>query len=439
VTASAFHDPWCAPANWARKRFKYFGSFLGGGTPAKDRPEYWNGAIPWVSPKDMKASTIQDTEDHISLAAVAGSATRLVPPGALLMVVRSGILRHSVPTALNAVEVALNQDMRAFRSAADCSPRFVHYLVEGHQQLLLTMWRREGATVESLEAQLVENTMLALPDMRTQETIVAFLDRKTIAIDQLIRKKERLIELLHEKRLALITRAVTKGLDPNVPMKGSGADYIGPIPSHWRTLRIALASEKLCNGYVGPTRDILVDEGVPYLQSLHIKDGEVRFEKPYFVTSQWLRQHQRVQLRTDDVVIVQTGDIGQVAVISEEWDGAGCHALIIFRPRSKVGLGRFFAWFFRSTPGRELLLREQTGALHPHLEVGKVREIPVPVPPVGEQREIARRLALIDGELGQQGAAVAKQVVLLREYRQAIISAAVTGRIRIGAGEPHHG
>jgi len=333
----------------------------------------------------------------------------------------------------------VNGSIAVVRPLGELDSLYLMYFFQSQPMQALIQSVKAGMGVPHLFQADMRKFSVPVPPPQQQRRIATFLDSKTVAIDQLIQQKERLILLLQEKREALMTHAVTKGLDPGVPMKESGVDFVGTIPSHWRTLRIALASEKLCNGFVGPTRDILVDDGIPYLQSLHIKNGDVRFERPYFVESQWLAEHPRVRLRRGDVVIVQTGDIGQIAVIPDEWDGAGCHALIIFRPRVTVGLGSYFAWFLRSKPGRELLLREQTGALHPHLEVGKVREIPLPVPPVTEQREISERLALVDGELERQSGGVRQQLELLREYRQALISAAVTGQTRISAGGPNHG
>jgi len=93
--------------------FRAVAQFLSGGTPSKARPDYWVGSIPWVSPKDMTSDRIGDSEDHISPAAVVGSATKLVPPGSLLAVARSGILARRWPIALTAREVAFNQDIKA--------------------------------------------------------------------------------------------------------------------------------------------------------------------------------------------------------------------------------------------------------------------------------------------------------------------------------------
>jgi type I restriction enzyme, S subunit len=231
------------PASWGLKRLKRIVAFRGGGTPSKDNLEYWRGEIPWVSPKDMKVSVVEETEDKITIEAVSESATKLVPAGAVLIVVRSGILIHSIPVALAGREVTLNQDLKALIPASEIAAKYLMYLIAGMQRELLVEWRKEGATVESLELDLVAGTPTPLPAIPEQHAIAAFLDRETARIDALVAKKERLIELLQEQRTALITRAVTKGLDPNVHMKDSGVEWLREIPAHWevRPLRWAIS------------------------------------------------------------------------------------------------------------------------------------------------------------------------------------------------------
>jgi Type I restriction modification DNA specificity domain len=110
------------PEGWDRKRVKYLARFVGGGTPDKSKLEFWNGDIPWVSPKDMKTDLIYDSEDHITRAGLESSAASLIAPGAALIVVRSGILRHSIPVAINKVSVSINQDMRAILPSDSINP-----------------------------------------------------------------------------------------------------------------------------------------------------------------------------------------------------------------------------------------------------------------------------------------------------------------------------
>ena len=162
----------------------------------------------------MKSATINDTEDHVTTDGLESSATKLVAPGAVLLVMRSGILRHSIPVAINRVSIALNQDMRALIPFPQIEARFLARLLEGHQQQLLNVWSKVGSTVESLESDLVAETEIAVPALDQQRAIADYLDRETARLDALVAAKERVLGLLAEKRRALTTRAVTRGLDP---------------------------------------------------------------------------------------------------------------------------------------------------------------------------------------------------------------------------------
>src|SRR5690606_541330 len=162
--------------------------------------------IPWVSPKDMKIERITGTEEYITEEALRTSAAELVSAGALLLVVRSGILRHTIPAAINEIPVTLNQDMKAVRPASDiCSSDFLLRWVQGLNALLLLQWSKQGATVESIEHDYLRETKLALPPLREQLAIVSFLEREVAEIGALIAEQRRLIDLLKEKRQAVIS------------------------------------------------------------------------------------------------------------------------------------------------------------------------------------------------------------------------------------------
>ncbi|WP_416897267.1 MAG: restriction endonuclease subunit S [Minwuia sp.] len=189
------------PASWDRRKIKFhLSAFFGGGTPSKDNLDYWTaGTIPWVTPKDMKRRMIDAAEDLITVDAVKNSATNMVPPSSVLMVVRSGILKHSLPVALNTVPVALNQDMKAFRFRRSLMPEFFAYWIEGQQKQKLLEWCQIGATVDNIDVDAMLNGQIAVPDLPTQRRIADFLDRETARIDLLIEKKQRLVVLLGEK------------------------------------------------------------------------------------------------------------------------------------------------------------------------------------------------------------------------------------------------
>lgn len=290
---------------------------------------------------------------------------------------------------------------------------------------------KQTTGIQNLDSNAYLNEKVGLPRLEEQHVIAAFLDCETAKIDALVAKKERQIELLQEKRTAIISQAVIKGLDPTVPLKDANVQWIDKIPVHWSVKRISKAVQKITNGYVGPTRDILVDDGVKYLQSLHIKNGGIRFKTPYYVTNEWSQVHQRSILREGDVLIVQTGDIGQCCAVTKEYEGSNCHALIILRLKDGLGSGFYLSAFLRSDYGRNILLQTQTGALHPHLESGKVRDLFIVLPPSEEQERIMRFLDVETARIDSLAVKVRQHIDKLHEYRTALISAAVTGKIDV--------
>ncbi len=201
------------PQHWNVRRLKYNASFFGGGTPSKNNISYWSGNIPWVSPKDMKSEGIDDTEDHISQEALQNSATYLIELGAVLVVVRSGILKHSIPVAINRVSVAINQDMKAIVPKKFLLAKYFMDIIIGHQDSLLVEWRKSGATVESVEFELLANTYIPVPPIEEQKEIVTYLEKETEKIDKLISTISGGIQKLKEYSSALISAAVTGKID----------------------------------------------------------------------------------------------------------------------------------------------------------------------------------------------------------------------------------
>jgi type I restriction enzyme S subunit len=201
------------PAHWDTRKLKYLVGLIGGGTPTKDVAEYWNGDIPWVSPKDMKAEWIDRAEDSITQEGLNESATSLVAPFSVLVVVRSGILKHSLPVAINTVPVTLNQDMKALLPHDDTDPVYLAWLLRGTSKDILALCHQLGATVDSLRMDWFSIVCLPIPPLQEQREITAYLDDRTSRLDGLINKADQTILSLQEYRTALISAAVTGKID----------------------------------------------------------------------------------------------------------------------------------------------------------------------------------------------------------------------------------
>jgi len=414
------------PSAWGLKRLKRVVSFQGGGTPAKDNPEYWRGDIPWVSPKDMKVSVVLDTEDKITLQAIRESATNLVPAGAVLIVVRSGILAHTIPVALAGCEVTLNQDLKALIPRSELLSQYLAYLLSGKQGELLFEWKKEGATVESLELSLVVRTPIPVPDLDEQRAIAAFLERETAKIDALVAKKEQLIELLQENRTALITRAVTKGLDPNVPMKDSGVEWVGHIPTDWKVKKV----KRLCLVRRGasprPIEDPIYfdDEG----EYAWVRIADLTSSERYLETTtqrlSLLGKSKSVSLEPGELFVSIAGTVGKPIIT-----------------KIKCCIHDGFVYFVGLRENREYLYYLFSSG-EPYKGLGKlgtqlnlntdtIGDIYLPAPSAREQQEI---VAFLDRQTARIDALVAKVrdgINHLKEHRTALISAAVTGKIDV--------
>ena len=202
------------PAHWDIVPLKYLCKFSGGGTPSKENLSYWtDGNIPWVSPKDMKSFWLSDTQDKLTAIAVNESSTNYVESGALLMVVRSGILQRMIPIAINTVRVTLNQDMKALRFNLKMNVEFAANFILGYQLPLLLEWSKEGATVESIEYEYLSNSLFPVPPIEEQETINESIKSRIEAFQSLEDYAVRVISLSKERRSALISSAVTGKID----------------------------------------------------------------------------------------------------------------------------------------------------------------------------------------------------------------------------------
>ena len=427
------------PNEWPRKRIKYLCRFAGGGTPDKGNPEYWNGEIPWVSPKDMKSTTIENTEDHITTDGLESSATKLVAPGAVLLVMRSGILRHSIPVAINRVSIALNQDMRALVPLPQIEARFLARLLEGHQQRLLNVWSKVGSTVESLESDLVGETEIAVPALDQQCAIADYLDRETARLDALVAAKERVLALLAEKRRALITRAVTRGLAPCAPLRDSGIPWLGEIPAHWEIVRLRFLMTDIEQGW-SPEAAIVqpgLDEwGVLKLNAVSQGRFDERAAKTLPPDAQ---PRVGLEVHPGDVLVTRSNTPSLVgdACFVETTRPKLMLSDIIYRLAIRTGVidGRFLVSFLILPLGRIQIENDARGTSASMVKISQehIKNWWIPVPPIAEQRSIIAALAGQTRVIDQTRARIERTVALIKERRSALIAAAVTGRIDIGA------
>ena len=276
----------------------------------------------------------------------------------------------------------------------------------------------------------IANAKLLCPPRSEQRAIAAFLDRETAKIDALVAKKERLIELLQEKRTALITSAVTQGLDPNVPMKDSGVKWLGEIPAHWHVRTLKRISPEITVGVVvNPSMYVRI-EGVPFLYGSDIHEGRIVADGARRMSEEDSKSLNKSRLRAGDLVCVRVGAPGVTAVVPPRLAGANCASVLIVRHADSFD-SQWLCYGMNSRLVRYQVELVQYGAAQEQFNVAHAVQFFVPLAPQTEQRAIA---AFLDRETAKIDALIAKvrrATDHLKEYRTALISAAVTGKIDV--------
>jgi type I restriction enzyme S subunit len=276
----------------------------------------------------------------------------------------------------------------------------------------------------------VRNCLWCFPPFMEQEAISAFLDRETSKIDALITEQEKLLELLAEKRQATISHAVTRGLNPDVPLRDSGVEWLGAVPAHWEVVGLTKYLDSIVD-YRGrtPTK---VDNGVFLVTAKNIRSGAIDYEasQEYIDVAEYDEVMRRGRPLKGDVLFTTEAPLGQVAIVDRE-DIALAQRIIKFRPAPRhLDSAYLKVWIMGSACQFNLELLA-TGSTALGIKGSKVGQVRLCLPPLEEQQEIVRHINIELSKLSALDAESKRAIELLKERRSALISAAVTGKIDV--------
>jgi type I restriction enzyme, S subunit len=245
-----------------------------------------------------------------------------------------------------------------------------------------------------------------------------------------VAKKERLVELLQEKRAALITRAVTKGLNPNVPLKDSGVEWLGKIPAHWEVRQLRRVVKRFVD-YRGATPQ-KVASGIPLVTAANIKNGCINFNE----TAQFISEdaYQEWMVRgfpeRGDVLLTTEAPLGETAQV-ENPTVALAQRLILLKADSSFVTNEFLKYHFAAGSGQAELWTKATGSTAIGIKAYHLKATLIAVPPITDQRSITEHLDEQTVEIDSLIAKIREGIEKLKEYRTALVSAAVTGKIDV--------
>ncbi|GCL40185.1 type I restriction-modification system S subunit [Sphaerospermopsis reniformis] len=406
------------PNHWEVKRFK-FSVYL-----INNKIEAENSNLTYMGLEHIESWTGKRIEDEN--ASSEGIGSHFLPNDVLF-----GKLRpYLAKVYLSEIEGLASTEALVLRCKNDIYPKFLKYYILSRDFINIVDSSTFGAKMPRASWDFICNLFFTFPPLDEQEKIARFLDYKTKQIDELIAKKETLIEKLDEKRTSLISHAVTKGLDVNVPMKDSGIEWLGEIPKHWKRTVFKYYFDIQLGKMLQNEPQSTNDDEISYLKAIHVRWDKVDI---YDLPKMWAspKDREKYSVKNGDLLICEGGEVGRTALLKGlQEDCIIQNALHRVRPLSQSSV-EYLDYLMRhiaDTGWFEILCNKSTIS---HLTSEKLGALALPLPPLHEQQKIAEYLDQKTAQIDEQKTKIQQAIDLLKEYRTALITNAVTGKIDV--------
>ena len=380
-----------------------------GGTPSKANAEYWEGNILWASPKDFKNFYLTDTEDRISESALSDSSTTLAPADSLLIVVRSGVLIHTIPVAVTKLPMAINQDLKALIPDDRILPEYLGIYFKIYNDKLLPLIVKHSTTVQSINTEQFEKLKIPIPPKNIQQQIIAIYG-KALQIN-----KQNEAET--EKLLASIDDYLLKELGINLPeppantlenrmftvqISDVSGGRLDPFfhQTYFNALIKALNNSKFSKSILGNAianisygaslNNLYVDDGVPILRIKDLKRNSISIDQVVYLPESTRPQIGNCFVKENDFLISRSGTIGVVALVPKEIDGFAFGSFMIkfSLKESAIINKKYLSFFLNSKLISTLIERNKIGAIQGNITIPTIKAIPLVLPPIEKQQEI---------------------------------------------------
>lgn len=405
-----------------------FNTISSGTTPPSNKDEYYdNGTINWLNTGDLNDGFVYDIPKKVTFKALGDFSTlKIYKPNSIVMAMygatigKLGIINQEFCT--NQACVVLSNPKK------NVNFKFIYYCLISKREDIIN--KANGGGQPNISQSIVKNIRIGVPDEKSQEMIAEFLDKKLEMINDLIQSKKTQIELLEEQRQAMITEAVTKGLNPNVKMKDSGVEWVGEIPEHWEVTKLKyLVSEPLKYGANEVAE--LDDRNLP--RYIRITDINARgiLRKDIFVSLN-LNIAKKYRVLYNDILFARSGaTVGKTYIHKEKKEATFAGYLINARVDKNKCDPDFIYYFTKSNIYNSWINSSLIQATIQNVSGEKYSNMPVVLPDFIESFEISRFLLTKSNQIDQMIDCIFLIISKLKEYRQSLIHEAVTGKIPI--------
>lgn len=431
-------DP--VPSHWKQYRMKNIGYLYGGlsGKKGEDFKSEDDGNCKPFIPFTNVANNNQINISKFQYVVITpGEEQNLTKQGDLFFMMSSENYDDVGKTSVllqEVKEVYLNSFCRGFRiTHPDVDSLYLNFLLHSNSYRKRLMVEANGFTRINLKTSKVNDLQLFLPPLDEQVQIAYYLDHKTAQIDKLVSDKERLIELLNEERTAIINQAVTKGIDPDAPMRDSGVDWLGEVPEHWSMKRIKNVVKKVGSG-VTPKggAEVYLDSGVPLLRSQNVYFDGFRLDEVAYISPDVHNSMVNSKVFANDILLnITGGSIGRCYYVTNEFEEANVNQHVcIIRPNELI-LTKFLYNYLRSESGQLQIDICQIGGNRESVNFEQLKNFNIPLPDTNEQHKIVEFIDTFERKIVGLIEKTKAEISLLKEYKTALISEVVTGKVDV--------
>lgn len=415
------------PSHWVDCKLRRLSKIVRGGSPRPIEDYLSDEGYNWIKIGDtIKGSKyITSTKQKIKKSGL--SATRFVHSGDLIL---TNSMSFGNPYILD-IDGCIHDGWLAFSELNGIDKEYLYYVLVSDlcgKQFKLQV---DGGVVQNLNIDKVKDTWLALPPIEEQSSMVAYLDTATAKIDETIAQQQKMIDLLNERKQIIINKAVTKGLNPDVPMKDSGVDWIGEIPEHWEVMKLKHVTSKIGSGSTPRGgAEVYQDSGIMFLRSQNVYNDGLKLDDVAHIVDGVHQKMKGTQVKYNDILYnITGGSIGRCCCYDREDEANVNQHVSIVRPKGIIA--KYLMYNLQSDNAQRQLRETLKGGNREGLAAVTFKEFLILTCPKEEQNQIVSHIERMFVNIDRAISNATKQISLLQERKQIITNDVVTGKVKV--------
>jgi len=379
-----------------------------GSTPLRTNKSFWeNGTANWFTIEDIRkyGRVVNQTTQFVTEKALKETSLKIVPVDTVLICCTASVGEY----AITKIPLAMNQQFNGLiLKTNEVLPEFLYHYCSTIKEKLISV--SGSTTINFVAVSKLKKLKLSYPPISIQKNIVEKLDAIYAEIDKALIASE----VNAKNAESLFESYLTEVFEKNEDSKNYKLDDV---------------VTRLTNGYVGATKNIYLESGIPYLLARHVKNNVLKFDERTYISEEFNKKNKKSILKKDDVLLVQSGHIGHSAVVPIEHEGHNCHAMIVISTVKDILSGEFLSLYFQSNKMKNLFEDMRTGSTIKHLNCGDVKLLMIPIPSIEKQNKIISEAKKIENLVNSIKNNMTEKMFQLNCLRESILKQAFNGEL----------